>query len=1159
MANLLHATRFQSPNPAATSPFTFTVTIPATTAGSTLVCVAGGGAVIQAKLGVGGINFTKRTSSLSLREVVAQDIVDSGGGTTQIQFALNGTENIDGMIFEFASGSLGAFIAGNTEGGSGGNTTTDTEGHAKIGTVTTSGPAVLFMMFTAATGTQPSNQFWGVEPLAKQYVNVFNAPDPAHAQYWSLIALSDQAGAGTFNGQSSRTVTAQEHQSVMWAYTDNQPGTPTYANPYANYIAAENSLPGSLNSVWFGVTTNANIAGFTDAMSYAPGDTINFKVDSNNVGFTIEVTRLGYYGYASFGGRRLGLIITGTPAVQPAPTIDSYGGTVCAWSTTATWAIPAATTPGVYVYNMRRTDNSSFLAQGLFVIKNTTPAVHDATRMMVAMSDFTWQAYNVWGARTDAGAGNGGFTGRSLYGTAPAVLITGRAFAVSYDRPIGTISNNGDTYFWDSEGGLVNFLEGNGYFVDYYTSVDLEKDATIPPKYGIAVASGHCEYWTQNMRDAYENARDAGTHLIFLSSNTALWHTRFDPADTNKRKMICYKDSHNLTGWDNTTKFDPISYTGTWRDIRTNVGGVNNTNRRPESGMTGQWFVGNGQFEDNFAVANSYRTLPLWRNSRMANNLDIAVGSSSSGTLATAGTSISILQPTGTQVGDLIVVALVLNGVPGSFQANGARIVRTISDSTNQTTVIMVYYAVVAGTAASLWSWTNTRMASGVLMNYRNAIFNDSDFSIRVDTGGTAAHTTDSVIPASNDRWAVGVFADSDTTGTSKTTSWTAGAGLTSRVQINNAATGGPWNSVALMDSNGAVTQAAHQYSATAQFANPHASAGILYLTPGKTTLNKTIGFEWDYLKLEEPSTPKNIVRLSDQIFALEQKASDYNGDAYIENGLLRYGITLYKAASGALVFNTGTWRYQYGLSRFRHGAFDSTGNIDTAMQQSILNIICDMGITPTTLLGTTANNDATALVDPSPAATSADYGLTLTDPGYKTIFGTAVPSNTDNALGSDANLGTVFTASSNGQIFGVRWHFPETLPNQQVIGLLYSWTDDTHGAELARATAINVQTGWNNIPFSAPVNISANTKYVAAIWTFDRDVFTTGQLSSAVTNGPLTGVQDSAGTHNGKILTGNGSPAFPTGSGGGIGYLADVLFLGSGTVQFEGWGFPVS
>lgn len=381
MANLLSSTRFKSPTTAVSS---FNVTIPATTAGSTLVCVGAGGAVITAKLGIGGTDFTKRTQSLSSREVAAQDIVDASGGTTTIEISLNGPENVDGMIFEFASGTLGNFIAGATQPGS--SMIRDSDWQVATQGVTTSGASVLITMFTVNEDANvPARKFWGLEPAGKQFANEYVDNDPSRSLYWSMIGVSDQLSAGTFAAKSSRTV-GGNYQNVVWAYENLAPGTPTYTNPYPNAIAVENSLPGSQQGVWYGATTNANIAGYTDSLSYSPGDTVNFKVDSNNVGFDVEIFRHGYYGYVTFGAKRKATI-SGAPTVQSSPTINGFGGTVCAWGTTATWAIPADATPGVYVYNMRRTDNSAFVAQGLFVVKSPVP-VSQENKIMVAIFRF---------------------------------------------------------------------------------------------------------------------------------------------------------------------------------------------------------------------------------------------------------------------------------------------------------------------------------------------------------------------------------------------------------------------------------------------------------------------------------------------------------------------------------------------------------------------------------------------------------------------------------------------------------------------------------------------------------------------------------------------------------------------------------------------------
>lgn len=1158
MANLLNSTRFKSPTTAVSS---FNVTVPSTTAGSTLVCVSGGGAIVTAKLGVGGTNFTKRTASLSTREVAAQDIVDSGGGTTTIQITLNGPENVDGMIFEFASGTLGNFIAGATQAGS--SVIRDSDWQIGTQSVTTSGASVLFSMFTVNEDANvAARKFWGLEPLGKQYANEYNGMDASKSIYWSMVGLSDQLSAGTFAAKSSRIV-GGNYQNVIWAYENLAPGTPTYASPYPNAIAAENSLPGSQQGAWFGATTNANIAGYTDSLSYSPGDTVNFKVDSNNVAFDVEVFRHGYYGYISFGAKRKATI-SGAPTVQPSPTINSFGGTVCAWGTTATWAIPSDATPGVYVYNMRRTDNSAFVAQGVFVVKSPVPGSQQ-NKIMIATADFTWQAYNVWGARTDAGDGYAGYTGRSIYGQAPTVALSGRAFAVSYDRPLATVGANSQSFYWESESGLVNFLEGNGYDLAYFTSVDIDKDTVIPSRFKVAVSQGHSEYWTDNLRDAYENARAANTNVMFLSSNTSLWRVRFAAGDTNRRTMICYKDSHDAVGYDGTTKYDPVSYTGTWRDSRTTPGGVNNTFQRPEPALHGQWFIGNAPFTDRIAVPNTFGSSPFWRNTRVATGGTITYRGSTTAALTSAATILNYTQHASVQAGDLAIAVLIFNGNPGVIGNNGFRLVRQATDNTNQWTYVFAGYPTTGGAAAGNFAWSNSVVATLAMNFYGGAVWWDTDAAIRLDTGGTALHATRSITNVGPNMWAVCAFADTTTSSGTKTTSWTAGSGLTHRVTANNAGAGAaPWSSASLMDTNGSVTAGAHQYSATAEFANANAAAGIMYISPGVTLQTNTVGTEWDYVKRDEPTTPTNLVMLSEQPFSLTNQISNYNGDGYVNTALHKYGISLFKdATSSSLVFNTGSWRYQWGISRQRGGQNDISGSIDVAQQQAIINILKDMGVSYGTLLDTLSNVDATALVDPGAAATAADYGLTITPTNYQHIFTSSqVPSTnaSSNFDGTDYTFGTVFSSSANGQIHGIRWFFPDHLPNDHVIGLLYSWTDNGTGAELARVTFTNTQSGWNQATFTSAVDITANTKYVAAVWTVDRYVRVNNQFSSAdITNGDLTAPQTSVGTNNGKLLAGNGSPAYPATTGAGNGYLADVLYTSSGILTFQGWGIPIN
>jgi hypothetical protein len=132
-------------------------------------------------------------------------------------------------------------------------------------------------------------------------------------------------------------------------------------------------------------------------------------------------------------------------------------------------------------------------------------------------------------------------------------------------------------------------------------------------------------------------------------------------------------------------------------------------------------------------------------------------------------------------------------------------------------------------------------------------------------------------------------------------------------------------------------------------------------------------------------------------------------------------------------------------------------------------------------------------------------------------------------------------------------------LPDPLPTALLYSFTDDTHGAQIASASFSDVQTGWNVAMFNSPVSVTASTKYVAAIWTPGSYTSTSAFFQAGpITNGNLTAPGNGAGHLNGKFIAGAGSPSYPNNNFNGGGYFVDVLYLTDGGA-FEGWGFPIT
>lgn len=634
MANLIATTPWSQVK--STGVTTFTVTLSqAATAGSKLILLAFGGATVTAKItNSSGAAFNVRTSLASGQGASIHDFT-AAGGETAVFVSLNGAENVAGVIYEV--GSLGAFIAASNSGGAivpgNGN---DWQSKPTSSVNVASGSALLVggWTVTATAAGAPfslTNQWRQMGPLGKLYVNDKLQPG-ANTQFIYASGLADvtsakrypadMTNAGDYRATSTWDSTSGSTYAVQAAYADTS-GVATNT-PNANPIVDENSLPGTTNINWFAgnAATDSTIAGYCDKASYQPGDTVNFKVDSTSNPFRVEIYRLGYYGWESFGARLMtgnsSGYITGTVTAQSAPSVDgTLGSTSCAWTTNATWTIPSDSPPGLYYCLFRRTDVTTHVSSGHFIVGSTSVA----GKIAVCLPDMTYQAYNVWGATTDHGTlAAGTWSGRSLYASGADGASTNfahRAYAVSFDRPYSTHQTQANTYFFDAEQSALMFMEAQGYNLTYCSCIDLDSNTTLLNTAALVVMLGHHEYWTTGVYDCFTHAIDAGVNMLVTSSNTALWHTRFASSDTNKRTMICYKESSTLdvaagfTG----TGYDPVSYTGTWRDTRQNPGAVNNTDIRRENALTGQLFVASAPVNASLTVPFAQKTLPIWRNS----------------------------------------------------------------------------------------------------------------------------------------------------------------------------------------------------------------------------------------------------------------------------------------------------------------------------------------------------------------------------------------------------------------------------------------------------------------------------------------------------------------------------------------------------------------
>ena len=306
---------------------------------------------------------------------------------------------------------------------------------------------------------------------------------------------------------------------------------------------------------------DASIQGFPTDISVNKGTTISFKINTNAAAYTIDIYRMGHYG--GNGASKVASISPSAtlPQTQPACANDATTGLIdCGnWAISASWAVPSTAVSGIYFAKLTRTDTQG-ASHIFFVVRDDA----STSAILFQTSDTTWQAYNQYG-------------GNSLYAGSPA----GRAYKVSYNRPITTRSTGAEDFVFNAEYPMVRWLEANGYDVTYTTGVDSDRNGALIKNHKLFLSVGHDEYWSGAQRTNVEAARTAGVHLAFFSGNEVFWKTRWE---NSYRTLVCYKETHANAVID---PLDPSTWTGTWRDPRFSPPADGN---RPENELSGTFF-----------------------------------------------------------------------------------------------------------------------------------------------------------------------------------------------------------------------------------------------------------------------------------------------------------------------------------------------------------------------------------------------------------------------------------------------------------------------------------------------------------------------------------------------------------------------------------------
>jgi methionine-rich copper-binding protein CopC len=277
----------------------------------------------------------------------------------------------------------------------------------------------------------------------------------------------------------------------------------------------------------------------------------------------------------------------------------------------------------------------------------------------------------------------------------------------------------------------------------------------------------------------------------------------------------------------------------------------------------------------------------------------------------------------------------------------------------------------------------------------------------------------------------------------------------------------------------------------------------------------ETLGYEWD-------SDVDNGFRPAGEIDMSRTCQSNVSQVLYtvteeLVSGNTCNSLTLYRAASGALVFNAGTVQWAWGLSSNHDG--DSQNPPDPAMQQATVNLLADMGAQPATpeasLTPAAASTDRTA---PASTITSPSAGATFSNGSTFTITGTA----TDSGGGVVAGV----EVSTDG---GSTWH-PVTSMSVAATSVTWSYTWSAAGSGpvtiQSRATDDSGNTGTPGVGVSVTVSCPCSvfgagyTPYITS--DTDSAPYELGMKFQSSVSGWVAGVRFYKGTGNGGIHTGS-------------------------------------
>ena len=291
------------------------------------------------------------------------------------------------------------------------------------------------------------------------------------------------------------------------------------------------------------------------------------------------------------------------------------------------------------------------------------------------------------------------------------------------------------------------------------------------------------------------------------------------------------------------------------------------------------------------------------------------------------------------------------------------------------------------------------------------------------------------------------------------------------------------------------------------------ANTGLSSMSGASTALAQhTVGYESDE-DVDDGFRQSGLLYLSTTTATTAQELQDFG--SVVATGTTTHHMTLYRAASGALVFGAGSIQWTWGLNA-NHDGNDKPA-ADARMQQFEVNLLAMAGVQPQTLMGgLVAGAGHTDTTPPTAVVTAPAAGASVANGSSVTLAGTA------------SDVGGIVAAVEVSVDGGTTWHLATGTTS-------WSYTFVQHGIGAAKVLvrAVDDSANYAPTPVSADYTITGPYSVLgnvtpAEIDSTDSSAVELGMRFTAAQSGSVTGVRfykasTNTGTHTGRLWTAAG------------------------------------